>query len=87
MLYLILGVQPTGNCQIGGNHARIEKPSSGILTEHNEEEKDFRFCFDTNCNKFKMIDVLWCPPADHDKNPFYIYKLRPTNTGMAYCIE
>ena len=76
----------TENCQIAGKHARVEIPSSGKLTEHSEEEKDFRFCFDSSCNQFKMIDVLWCPPEVPNQDPFYIYQLKPIDTGMAYCV-
>jgi len=73
-------------CQIDGNYATIELPSSGKLTDHDEEGKEFRFCFDAACNSFKMIEVLWCPPAVHDQQPFYVYKLKPTKPGMAYCV-
>ena len=83
---LNLGVIPKQKCQIGGNHATIELPSSGKLTDHDEEGKEFRFCFDAACNSFKMIEVLWCPPAEHDQQPFYVYKLKPTKSGMAYCV-
>lgn len=81
------GVEPTQSCQIGGNFASIELPSSGKLTQHDEEEKSYRFCFDADCNEFKMIDVFWCPPEEHNNDPFYIYKLRPTNSGRAYCVK
>ena len=80
-------MEPTQSCQIGGNFASIELPSSGKLTQHDEEEKSYRFCFDADCNEFKMIDVFWCPPEEHNNDPFYIYKLRPTNSGRAYCVK
>merc|ERR1719369_226931 len=80
------GVEPAEHCQSMESHAHIELPSSGELTAHDEDEKDFRFCFDANCNNFKMIDVLWCPPQVHNQKPFYIYKLKPSEVGQAYCV-
>jgi len=80
------GVKPSENCQISGSHASVEMPSSGILTEYDEEEKDFRFCFDPDCNEFKLIEVLWCPPVNEKQKPFHIYKLKPTSAGKGYCV-
>ena len=83
---IVSGVDPTKKCHIDGNHAQVELPKSGTLTEHDEDEKEFRFCFDSACNQFKVIKVLWCPPKVHNQKPFYIYKLKPTKPGMAYCV-
>jgi len=80
------GLEPTKDCRIGGNYARVELPSSGTLVEHDEESKRIRFCFDADCNQFKMIEVLWCPPDVHTNKPFYIYELKPTEKDMAYCV-
>ena len=86
MVYFSSGLELTKDCQIGGNYARVELPSSGTMVEHDEESKRIRFCFDADCNQFKMIEVLWCPPDVHTKQPFYIYELKPTEKDMAYCV-
>ena len=85
MIFIDLGMDSTVHCQIGGNYARVDLSSSGILVEHNEESKKSQFCFDAECNKFKMIEVLWCPPEVKTAEPFYIYELKPTEKEMAYC--
>ena len=86
MGYVSVGFEPIKKCQIGGNFATVELPSSGTLVEHDEDSKRIRFCFDSDCKRFKLIETLWCPPLELTKEPFYIYELKPTESNMAYCI-
>merc|ERR1712080_545562 len=92
------GANVAGLCTGGSSPGSIELEAASSLTEavpHNKGVIEMRVCFDSMCDNFRRVDVLWCPPhpvggkQTKEGKPFHIYKLKPLDTlqhGLAYCV-
>ncbi len=82
------GEEPENNCIRKAKFGRIELPRTGRPAQHHQG-----ICFNADCTIFRRIQVLWCPPDEiggeqkKEGKPFFIYKLKETTPGYAYCVK